>query len=253
MFIRTESFKEFTRSYPIVTVLVAINLFLWVIIDLFRLNIGMQAYQWGAGVNLLIGQGEYWRLITPIFLHAGLTHVLFNSFSLVLFGPPLEQMLGKTKFIFAYLFTGIAGNFFTFIINPDAYFSHVGASGAIYGFFGIYLFMVLNRKHLIDSANAKIVMTILIIGLIMTFIRPNINIYGHLFGLIGGFALAPLVLNKVKPFSVYRTKRQPRSGSIQFDPNRWNKNRVTGRKVTRTIVWVIIGGLVLLGLFGRLF
>src|SRR5699024_9275451 len=82
---------------------------------------------WGMGVNFYISQGEYWRLITSIFLHAGLMHVLFNSFALVLFGPALEQMLGKLKFIATFLGAGLIGNLATFLLGPALY-SHVGAS-----------------------------------------------------------------------------------------------------------------------------
>ncbi|MRH43630.1 rhomboid family intramembrane serine protease [Aquibacillus halophilus] len=254
MFIRTENFKEFIRFYPIVTIIIAIQLVIWLSVLIIP-PLGNLIFQWGAGVNLLINQGEYWRLVTPIFLHDpnGIMHVLFNSFSLVLFGPALEQMLGKTKFIFTYFLTGIIGNFFTYFTNPEAYYVHVGASGAIYGLFGVYMFMVFFRKHLIDRGNAQIITTILIIGLVMTFLRPGINILGHLFGFIGGVALGPLILNNVKPFSVWKNRRPSNSDSVQFDPNRWNKKRLPIRKYFKPALWVIIVVLVLLGLVSRFF
>ncbi|SDM86920.1 rhomboid family intramembrane serine protease [Sediminibacillus halophilus] len=253
MFIRNESFRDFIRFYPVVTALVAIQLVVWLLVIL---GPGRPLFQMGAGVNLFIENGEYWRLITPIFLHDpnGVMHVLFNSFSLVLFGPALEQMTGKLRFLLIYLLTGFAGNLFTFIVDPSAYYVHVGASGAIYGLFGMYMYMVFFRKHLIDRANAQIVTTILIIGLIMTFLRPGINILGHLFGFIGGLALAPIFLNNVKPFAMWRNNRsRSQEGNIHFDPNRWNKRRIPWKKYLVPALWVFIGLLVVLGVLGRFF
>ncbi|AIF42380.1 rhomboid family intramembrane serine protease [Virgibacillus sp. SK37] len=254
MFLRNErSIKEFMHNYPVVSVLVIIHLALWFIIDFIQLPIGESIYQWGAGSNYLINQGEWWRLITPIFLHAGLMHALFNSFSLVLFGPALEQMLGKTKFVLAYVGAGFVGDLGTYLLGPDSFwYTHVGASGAIFGLFGIYIFMVVFRKHLIDQANSQIVVTIFVIGLVMTFVRSNINIHAHIFGFIGGFAIAPLVLTKAKAYSPWRNRRvyDPNDTSIKFDPNRWNKRRMPA-KLKKNIFWIIFGVLVLLGLFSR--
>lgn len=254
MFIRTErSVKEFIQFYPLVSALVIIHLALWLLIDFLQLPLCIELYNWGLGNNDLISQGEYWRLFTPILLHGGLMHALFNSFSLVLFGPALEQMLGKAKFLIAYFGAGLIASLATFLIAPPNY-THVGASGAIFGLFGIYIFMLLFRKHLIDQASAQIVLTIFIFGLVMTFLRPGINIYAHVFGFIGGFILAPLLLTKsVSSFSpwgnVQRRNNNPQG--IQFDPNRWQKRRVSP-KLKKNIIWIILGILVLLGLWSRI-
>src|SRR5690625_4821599 len=179
-------------------------------------------------------------------------HTLFNSFSLIIFGPALEQMLGKNKFIIGYLLAGIAGNLGTFFVNPMSMQFHVGASGAIYGLFGLYIFMVVYRKHLIDPGNAQIVVTIVVIGLVMTFINPGINISAHIFGFIGGFALGPLLLSHAQPFSVYRNKRPQDNRDIKFNPNRWNRRRIP-RQVKINTMRIIIGVLIVLGILGRMF
>ncbi|MGY0693673.1 rhomboid family intramembrane serine protease [Virgibacillus sp. FSP13] len=252
MFIRTEkTIKEFIHFYPVVSTLIIIHLALWLIIDLLQLPLGIHFYQWGAGNNLFIHEGEYWRLLTSIILHNGLMHALFNSFALAIFGPALEQMLGKFKFILAYFGAGLIGNIATYLIEPTGFYSHVGASGAIFGLFGIYVYMVVLRKDLIDRANAQVVLTIFIIGLIMTFLRPNINIYAHIFGFIGGFALARLLLNNVQAFSPQRNRRRTNSGSVQFNPNRWKRHRLP-RGLAPKIFWIIFGILVVLGLISRI-
>lgn len=259
MFIRTErSVKDFIYFYPIISILIAINILLWFIVDFLPFDFGQDLFFWGAGHNISVHVlGEYWRMITPIFLHGDLMHTLFNSFALVLFGPALEQILGKFKFIIAYLVTGIIGNVGTYLVDPMSTTVHIGASGAIYGIFGIYIFMVFFRKHLIDSGNAQIVTTIFVIGLVMTFVSPGINIFAHIFGFIGGIAIGPLILNNVQPFSVYRNRRRPTTtgSGVQFDPNRWNKRRFPRipAKIKKNLLWIIIGGLVILGLLGRFF
>lgn len=198
MFTRTESFQQFLKFYPIISTIIAIHIFFWLLLAL-KFPAGILLFNQMVGYNVLIGEGQYWRLITPIFVHAGFGHMLFNSFSLILFGPGLERMLGKAKFILIYLSTGILANLATYFLQHD-HFRHVGSSGAIFGLFGVYLYMVLKRKDLMSQANSQIIMTILVIGLVMTFINTNINIVGHLFGLIAGVLLAPLFLGRPRRF-----------------------------------------------------
>lgn len=194
MFTRTESFQTFIRLYPVVSIIAAIHVGIWLFFQLPLTPIVILFNLLG-GYNMGIADGEYWRLITPIFLHASFGHVLFNTISLILFAPALERMLKKIKFIFVYLGSGIIANIATFLIEPLQY-THVGASGAIFGLFGVYLFIVYFRKGLIDQANSQIIISILVIGLVMTFVNSNINIMAHLFGLVGGAILAPLVVKK---------------------------------------------------------
>lgn len=253
MFIRNEkSIGEFRQLYPIVFWLVVIHFVLW-LLDFLNLSIGNWIYNWGIGYNLLVAMGEYWRLFTPIFLHGDFMHVVFNSFSLVLFGPALEQMLGKGRFLLVYFGSGLIGNIATYIFGPID-LAHLGASGAIFGLFGVYAFMVFFRKNLIDYGNTQVIMPILIIGLIMTFLNPGINIYAHIFGFIGGFVIAPLVLKYAKPYFPFQTATMAHpydQGDIQFDPNRWRKKRLLSPKVKKNLPWIIIGILAVLGLLSR--
>lgn len=234
MFIRHESLRSFLRLYPIISILIVIHIVLFLIINL--LPGGVYVYYWGVGDNGLIALGEYWRVITPIFLHVSFAHMLFNSFSLYLFGPALEQMLGKIKFIVSYLLMGIIPNIFSFYLE-DATFRQLGASGAIYGLFGIYIYMVMFRKELIDRGSSQIISTILIIGLVMTFVMPNINILAHIFGFISGLALAPIVLYKAKPYTMYiEVRRRVHHDEPIFKPDRWKRRR-GNRNTAQKIIW----------------
>jgi rhomboid protease GluP len=200
MFFRTESFREFLKYYPLVSILIGIHLGLWLLTEFLPIPLFEPLRNLGIGNNFLIeNRQEYWRLVTAIFFHFGLMHTLLNSFSLVLFGPPLERMLGKVKFIILYLFSGIVGNLATLWLGSDI-FIHAGASGAIFGLFGAYFFMAFFRKYLLDQQSAQIIMVIVAIGLIMTFLRPNINVYAHIFGFIAGFAIANILIPDKKNY-----------------------------------------------------
>ncbi|MEW9111124.1 rhomboid family intramembrane serine protease [Cytobacillus gottheilii] len=194
MFVRTESFKEFIRYYPVISTIIAIHIVLYLLtaLPIFPPGWLMERF---AGVNLYIVNGEYWRLLTPIFMHSGFAHVLFNSFSLILFGPVLERMLGKGKFVFLYLTAGIAANLATLLIEPLTYI-HVGASGAIFGLFGFFASIIAFRKDLLSNENKQLIITITVIAVIMTFMQSNINITGHLFGLLAGFLIGAATLKK---------------------------------------------------------
>lgn len=194
MFIRTESFQEFIRYYPVVSFIIAIQVVLYLLASLPFFSHSFWFEQL-AGVNLYIWAGEWWRLITPIFIHSGFSHLLFNSFSLILFGPGLEKILGKFKFLTIYLITGISANIATLLIEPVTYI-HVGASGAIFGLFGMYISIAVFRKHLLTGNNRQLIITIAVISIIMTFLQSNINVVAHLFGMISGFLIGALTLRK---------------------------------------------------------
>ncbi|MCM3768034.1 rhomboid family intramembrane serine protease [Neobacillus niacini] len=187
MFTRTESFNEFLRFYPIVSIIVAIHIVLY-LLTILPVFPNFWFIENLSGVNLYIMEGEFWRLITPTFMHSGFSHMLFNSFSLVLFGPALERMLGGARFLLVYLVSGFIANVATLLLEPLTY-THVGSSGAIFGLFGYYIAMIVFHKDRLSKQNSQTIITLCVISLIMTFIEPNINITAHLFGLLGGFIL----------------------------------------------------------------
>lgn len=239
MFTRSENFRTFLQLYPVVSVLVCIHILFWLLLQLpipqLMILLGLLD-----GYNVGIANGEYWRLITPIFLHIGFGHLFFNSISLILFAPALERMLGKVKFILVYIGAGMIANIATYMIEPLQY-SHIGASGAIFGILGVYLFMVVFRKGLIDQANSQIIISILVIGLVMTFFNSNINVVAHIFGMIGGFLFAPFVIRKRAQFS-HQSFYSPSYSRTKFRLNFSPKH----------IIWMLFIILILLGLIFRI-
>ncbi|MFI8495992.1 rhomboid family intramembrane serine protease [Peribacillus butanolivorans] len=194
MFTRTESFREYATSHRAVTVLILIMMIVFVLV-LFPIFPGNVLFYYGTGVNLYIADGQWWRLITPIFLHSTFSHLLFNGFSLAIFGPSLENFLGSFKFTIFFLSTGILANIATFLVKPLTY-SHVGSSGAIFGLLGFFLYLVLFNKSNFSNNEKNTVYTLTGIAIIMTFIQPQINVVGHLAGLVTGVLTAPLYWRK---------------------------------------------------------
>jgi membrane associated rhomboid family serine protease len=131
-----------------------------------------------------VAQGEYYRLITSAFLHAGITHILFNMFALAQIGPVLERALGRSRYLALYLLSALGGSVAAFLLAPLNQPS-VGASGAIFGLFGAY-YVVVRR---LGGETGPIVI-LLIVNLVITFSVPNIDWRAHLGGLITGAVLA---------------------------------------------------------------
>ena len=185
MFIRRENFKQYVTLYPVITTLLAINIIVYFLTLLPE--IGDEIVWRGISYNLLITHGEWWRLVTSLFLHGGFTHILFNMFSLFVFGPELERMLGKGRFLLVYFVAGIAGNVITYFIQ-DWQYASLGASGAIYGIFGVFGALVYLKRNSLPQLK-QVILPMIIVGVIMTFISSNINITAHLGGLGTGFVL----------------------------------------------------------------
>ncbi|MET1037681.1 MAG: rhomboid family intramembrane serine protease [Aeromicrobium sp.] len=141
---------------------------------------------WGYG----LADGDYARLLTSAFLHGGLLHLLFNMYGLYLFGPFVERALGTWRFIAAYLTTALVGSVFVYLL-ADPRILTIGASGAVFGLFGMALMLLLRAK--------QDVRTLLVLLAINAFIstQGNISWQGHLGGFVSGavlgaaFAFAP--------------------------------------------------------------
>ena len=131
-----------------------------------------------------VSQGEYYRLVTAAFLHAGLLHILFNMFALVQIGPLLEQALGRARFLTLYLLSAIGGSVAGYVLAPPNQPS-VGASGAIFGLFGAY-YVVVRRL----GGETGSIVVLLVINLAITFTVPSIDWRAHLGGLVTGAVLA---------------------------------------------------------------
>lgn len=149
---------------------------------------------WGANYRPLTANGEWWRLLTNIFLHGGLIHLGANMCGLLFVGIFLEPRLGRNKYASVYLFTGVVASI-TSLYWHDASVS-VGASGAIFGLYGIFLVLLLRKVFPKSFSKIFMASTLLFIGynLIVGFaggVDNAAHIGGLLTGLILGFILSP--------------------------------------------------------------
>jgi membrane associated rhomboid family serine protease len=141
-----------------------------------------------------INQGDWWVVITSAFLHLGALHIAFNMYILWVFGPVIEQLYGHLEYLVLYLLCALGGSVLTILVAPDS--SAVGASGAIFGLFGL-AFVVSRRRHLLLGPQARGILSqaggLLMLNLIITFVVPGISWTGHVGGLLVG-ALIGLML-----------------------------------------------------------
>ncbi|MBT28924.1 MAG: hypothetical protein CMO01_04610 [Thalassobius sp.] len=146
----------------------------------------MKLVDWGANIRSHTLDGEWWRLVTCTFLHYGLLHIGMNMWVLYDIGNFVESIIGKVKFIGAYLLSGIAGSITSLWWHDQVV--GVGASGAIFGLFGVFL--AINSTGYIDRAfNQKMqnrILFFLLFSLGIGWVVPQFDNAGHIGGLIGG-------------------------------------------------------------------
>lgn len=154
--------------------------------------------------NARIVAGQYWRLVTPIFLHAGLLHIVFNMYALYALGPQIEAPYGYLRFGLIYVLSGITGVVLSMALNP---FRSVGASGAIFGLIGaLGAYLYRHRKAFGGYGQRRLtnVVTIAAINLLIG-LSPGIDNWGHLGGLLGGTTLAVLIGPRLELETDYST------------------------------------------------
>lgn len=199
MFLRRESLRQYIRWYPVTTALIVLNLLMMLLMEMTgsSLNIGT-LFRFGAMFKADGFQPEWWRYVSAIFLHIGWQHLLFNCFALYVFAAPLERMLGHVRYGVYYVLCGVIGNLFSYWLHTKTYIG-AGASGAIYGVYGAYVFIALFRKDLLDEPSRKIIKMIVIIGFVHSLILiTRVDLWAHLGGFVGGLLLMALLVLSIR-------------------------------------------------------
>lgn len=183
----------------------------------------------GAKVNAQIAAGQFWRLITPMFLHVNLVHLFFNSYALYVLGPQVEGPFGHLEFLAIYLLSGAAGVLMSFVLSPAP---SVGASSAIFGLIGALMVYLLRHRRAFGLAGRQRLVNIFVITVINLGIglQPGIDNWAHMGGLLGGAAA---------------TWAAGPSFALEFDPLLGMPRVVDRVPPLRRWLWLALAGLAL--------
>jgi len=198
----------------VTNILIAINVIIYLVLLVLSVTVGSGLGSLGeidqnllvtAGgqVNLLISQGQVWRIFTAMFLHLNLLHIGLNMLSLFLIGGVVEVFYGKWRYLLIYLLSGIAGGIVTYFVMPPGTLA-AGASGAIFGVFGaLGVFYLVNRQALGRYGTGAITNWLFWLGLnlVFGFTNTGIGIWDHIGGLVAGMIIGALLIP--------RTRRRP--------------------------------------------
>ena len=149
----------------------------------------------GVKSNAAIDQGQIWRFITPVFIHIGVLHLALNSYALWIVGQQVERLYGSARYITLYVLMGISGVAGSYLFSPNAL--SAGASGAIFGLFGVLLVFGIRHRHTVPPFLSRAIrvgiLPVIGINLVIGFLIPVIDNAAHIGGLLAGMTLAAVV------------------------------------------------------------
>lgn len=190
--VRTRTSRgSLARTAPATFTLMALAIGIYVLTRVSR-PLANELYGLFAQSNQLVAQGDWYRIFTPVLVHANLTHILFNMYALYQLGPAIEARVGLPSYVGLLLAAAGWGGAFAFHLGgpTDAL---VGASGAIFGLFGLWLHSAFRLR---DTAFGRNLLSTLgwtlALNLALPFLIPGISWQGHLGGLVAGVLIGEL-------------------------------------------------------------
>lgn len=176
------------RSTPVTVGFIGVAVAIYVL-GFVAPSLADQMFVWFAMSNLAVEMGEWWRMFTVVLLHASPMHILFNMWALYVFGPQIEREVGGARFLALFLSTAAAGSAFA-VHFGDLRDIGVGASGAIFGLFGVWLASAVRRRN---TAYGRYLLSqlgfLLLINAALPLFIPSISWQAHLGGLVAGFVI----------------------------------------------------------------
>ena len=152
---------------------------------------GSTLLKYGANLDVLVKEGEYYRLFTCMFLHIGIMHLACNMYSLYVVGREVESLFGKIKYIIIYVLSGIFGSIMSIAFTHNTI--SAGASGAIFGLLGALLYFGIHYRTYLGEAIKRSVIPIIVVNLLIGFFSEGIDLAAHIGGLVGGVLVAMMV------------------------------------------------------------
>lgn len=185
--------KIFSYKQSIVTyIIMAICIILFILMELSGGSTNSQTLlKYGANLDVLVKNGEYYRLFTCIFLHIGIMHLLCNMYSLYIIGREVENLFGKIKYIIIFILSGIFGSIMSLAFTHNTI--SAGASGAIFGLLGALLYFGMHYRTYLGEAIKRSIIPIIVVNLIIGFFAEGIDLAAHIGGLVGGVLVAMMV------------------------------------------------------------
>lgn len=154
---------------------------------------GKTLYNLGAMFPPAVANGQFWRLFTAMFLHAGIIHIALNAYFFYLFGRTVEGTLGRTWMVVIYMVSGFLASVASYAFGPVTTLA-VGASGAIAGVFGAFIAYAYKRRHMaMWAANLRMAVTVIVLNAVISLGYRAIDWRAHVGGLIAGFVIGYLV------------------------------------------------------------
>lgn len=185
------------KSSKITNILIAINVIMYILTAILSGNIVDSDIRalliLGANERDLVFSGQYYRLLTSMFLHGGIVHLLVNMYSLSAIGPAIEKIYGKFKYILIYFFGGIISSIFSCIFTRAV---SIGASGAIFALLGAILIVAIRTKDKYGNGMLKEIISVVIINIAVGLSSPNIDNFAHIGGFLGGSLLSAMLYKK---------------------------------------------------------
>jgi|GEM_PF-1621970 len=175
-------------------ILIALNLIVYILMVVSGVNFfsptPADILAWGGCNSVTILSGEPWRLVTAMFVHFGILHLLMNLYALYDLGKTLEVIVGKARFILAYLATGIFGGLVSQVWHLGTYSVEAGASGGVFGIIGV-LIALLTTKLFPEEVRTPYLKRILGMVAVNLFygMQATVNMAAHTGGLVSGFIL----------------------------------------------------------------
>lgn len=183
-------------------ILIAVNIIYFLYLEMAGSteNTGFMITYGAMYAPLVLEKGEYYRLLTSIFMHFGINHIMNNMLILFILGDNLERALGHVKYLIFYLFCGIGANIISMMLNLRSYQVVVsaGASGAIFGVIGGLLYAVFVNRGRLEDLSTKQLVVVIVCSLYFGFTSTGVDNVAHIAGLMIGIVLGILLYRKPK-------------------------------------------------------